>query len=314
MNHFRTLFAILAVFCASLIPFRADALANRVFVSARSGNDANACDNIATPCQTFAGAVVQLNPGGEAIVLDSGGYGPVTITQSLTIEAPPGVLAFIHPPAGDAITVNAGVSDVVVLRGLVLNGSTGNGIIVNTAGTVHIENCVISGFRGGLSASGLFLGLAGSNMFVKDTIFRQNQFGARFQNGRTSIDHCRFEGNLADGVLVEGGVVTIRDSVSAGNGGSGFAVFPVPFTSQSAILNVYQCMSTNNGFGGLSAENIGTGSAIARVANSSVSENTGVGLLNGGGGGSVTFASLGNNLVEGNTGFATFGTITVLPH
>src|ERR1022692_4259039 len=89
-------------------------LANRVFVSARSGSDANSCDNILTPCQTFAGAVLQLNPGGEAIVLDSGGYGPVTITQAVTIEAPPGVLAFIHPPSGgDAVPVNASGATVV---------------------------------------------------------------------------------------------------------------------------------------------------------------------------------------------------------
>ena len=50
----------------------ASGLANRVFVSARTGNDANTCDNILAPCQTFAGAVTKLNPGGEAIVLDSG--------------------------------------------------------------------------------------------------------------------------------------------------------------------------------------------------------------------------------------------------
>ncbi len=43
------------------------ALANRVFVSARSGDDANSCDIIATPCQTLAGAVLQLTSGGEAI-------------------------------------------------------------------------------------------------------------------------------------------------------------------------------------------------------------------------------------------------------
>src|ERR1700687_4488233 len=113
-------------------------LANRVFVSQRSGTDPNACNNILTPCQTCAGAVVQLNPGGEAIVLDSGGYGPVTITQSLTIEAPPGVLAFIHPPSGNAITISAGASDAVVLRGLVLNGGSGKGSQVNPVGIRHV--------------------------------------------------------------------------------------------------------------------------------------------------------------------------------
>ena len=52
-------------------------LANRVFVSARSGNNANSCDNINTPCQTLQGAINQLNADGEAIVLESGGYGAV---------------------------------------------------------------------------------------------------------------------------------------------------------------------------------------------------------------------------------------------
>src|ERR1700687_5345594 len=106
--------SLVALFIAAASP--ALGLANRVFVSQRSGNNANSCDNILTPCQTFAGAVLQLNPGGEAIVLDSGGYGPVTITQAVTIEAPAGVLAFIHPPSGDAMTINAGVSDKVIIR------------------------------------------------------------------------------------------------------------------------------------------------------------------------------------------------------
>src|ERR1022692_2420029 len=168
------------------------ALANRVFVSQRSGNDSNACNNILTPCQTFAGAVLQLNPGGEAIVLDSGGYGPVTITQSLTIEAPPGVLAFIHPPSGVAVTVNAGASDTVVLRGLVLNGGAGDAIAVNTVKVLHVENCVIEGFGG----DGVLGNAANSNLFMKDTISRQNGFGIIMANGQASIDHCRFEGNV----------------------------------------------------------------------------------------------------------------------
>src|ERR1017187_8746083 len=87
----RILFTAAAILVALFLTPSAQAvLANRVFVSARSGNDANPCNNILTPCQTFAGAVVQLNPGGEAIVLDWGGYGTVTITQAVTIEAPPG--------------------------------------------------------------------------------------------------------------------------------------------------------------------------------------------------------------------------------
>src|ERR1700693_3676497 len=110
---------LVANFCLSVLCLAAASpalgLANRVFVSARSGNNANSCDNVNTPCQTLQGALNQLNPGGEAIVLDSGGYGPVTITQSVAIDAAPGITAFIHPPSGDAITVNAGASDAVSL-------------------------------------------------------------------------------------------------------------------------------------------------------------------------------------------------------
>ena len=51
---------------------------------------------------------------------------------------------------------------------------------------------------------------------------------------------------------------------------------------------------------------------IARVANSSISENGGKGLDNAGGGGSVTFESLENNFVRGNLGGDTSGTITVV--
>ena len=81
------LFAALCVVVSAVTASPALALANRVFVSARSGNNLNACDNVNTPCQTFAGAVLQLNPDGEVIVLDSGGYGPVTIAG--VIERPP---------------------------------------------------------------------------------------------------------------------------------------------------------------------------------------------------------------------------------
>ena len=307
MNHFRGLGTILAVFCACLVPCSVAALANRVFVSARSGNDANTCDSILAPCQTFAGAVTKLNPGGEAIVLDSGGYGKVTITQSLTIEAPAGVTAFVHPSSGDAITINAGGGDLVVLRGLVLNGGSGYGIKANTVGALHVENCVISGF----SAAGLQFNSTGK-LYVKDTISRQSLTGLEVHAGRGMIDHCRFEGNGGNGVFVTGDIgpldVTVRDSVSANNVLSGFNALSV---SQSTFLSVYQCLAANNSGDGFVASNTGTAIAQASVANSSISENEGVGLHNAGTAFTV-FVSLGNNFVHGNPGGETSGTITTV--
>ena len=70
----------------------------------------------------------------------------MTITQSVTIDAPTGIIAFIHPPSGDAITINAGISALVILRGLVLNGGANFGINANTVGGLIVEHCAINGF------------------------------------------------------------------------------------------------------------------------------------------------------------------------
>jgi len=194
MMNIRRLFAGLCVWVLSIAAASpALALANRVFVSARSGNNANSCDNIATPCQSFAGAVTQLNPDGEVIVLDSGGYGPVTITQGVTIEAPAGVTAFVHPPSGDAITVNAG-SATVTLRGLTLNGGAGNGITVNSVGTLNVENCFITGFN----LYGIRM-LSAGRLNVKGTDIKACNTGVFLSNTagvvQASIDHCHLDGN-----------------------------------------------------------------------------------------------------------------------
>jgi len=211
-----------ACLCVSVLSIGAAspalALANRVFVSARSGNNANSCDNINTPCQTFAGAVLQLNAGGEAIVLDSGGYGPVTVTKSLTIEAPPGVLAFIHPPSGDAITINAGASDTVILRGLTLNGGTSNGINAITVGQLFVEHCTITGFVG----FGIIFGASGGTLFMRDDDVRKCSTAVMVvSNGaaaRAVIRDSSFAQNAGSGVWAgEGSIVVVTDSVAAGN-------------------------------------------------------------------------------------------------
>ncbi len=277
------------------------ALANRVFVSARTGNDANACASILTPCQTFAGAVLQLNPGAEAIVLDSGGYGAVTITQAVTIEAPPGVLAFIHPSSGDGITINAGASDTVVLRGLVLNVGAGNGITVNAVGVLHVENCVISGFVNGLQFQ------AGGQLFVKDTIARNNGLDgiaivSLAGTPKASLDRCRLEGN-GSGLAVARGSATIRDSVASGN-----LVGLVADSSGSSVdLNIENCLVANNtgASGGIVSSHATT---TVRVSDTTVTDNVvGVAQLSGG-----AMLSRSNNTVEGNGTDGTF-TGTYIP-
>src|SRR3954463_16798450 len=64
----------------------------RTFV-ASYGNDANDGSR-AAPKHTFQSAHDAVSAGGQIVVLDSAGYGPFTITKSLTIVVPPGVNGF----------------------------------------------------------------------------------------------------------------------------------------------------------------------------------------------------------------------------
>src|SRR5215469_10095547 len=134
-----------ATLVATIASSGAYALANRTFVSG-SGSDANPC-SLSAPCRSFAGALAQTSPGGEIAVLDTAGYGAVTIGQAVSIVNEEGVEAGITVTSGDGITINAGAGDVVNLRGLTLVGAGGaNAITFNTGRALNIQDCVIRGF------------------------------------------------------------------------------------------------------------------------------------------------------------------------
>ena len=113
--------ASIAVAIAALGPDGAMATAQRTFV-ASYGNDANAC-SLTQPCRGFAAAVAKTDRNGEVIVLDSAGYGPVTINQPISIVAPAGIYAGItlSSDGSTGITINAGSNDQVILRGITVN-------------------------------------------------------------------------------------------------------------------------------------------------------------------------------------------------
>jgi hypothetical protein len=168
----------------------------RTFV-ASTGLDTNPCSRVA-PCRTFQAAVNAAAASGEVVALDSAGFGSnVRITRAISITGAPGVYAGITVSSGDGVNINAGASDTVILRGLTIinQGSTGNGIVFRTGGTLHIESCVASGFSSG--AGLLFSG--GGNLEVKDSILRSNGDG---------IDLVPFPGSavaMIDQVRLENG-------------------------------------------------------------------------------------------------------------
>src|SRR5262249_51328790 len=140
-------------------------------------------------------AIAAVAAGGEVVVLDSGGYGAVTITQAVTIEAPAGIYAGIHVTSGDAITINAGVFDVVTVRGLTLNGGSNSGITVSSVGTLVVESCLISGFQ----MDGISVPSGGVSVIVKDTDVRTcaQGFGIRNSSGTVTavIDRSHLDAN-----------------------------------------------------------------------------------------------------------------------
>ena len=100
--------------------------AQRTFVASYglTANTAFNCSLVA-PCRSFNAAISVTDPGGEVVILDTAGYGPMTINKSIKIIGPSGVYGGISvlggvgppPPPTTGIVINAGDTDVVTLRG-----------------------------------------------------------------------------------------------------------------------------------------------------------------------------------------------------
>jgi hypothetical protein len=143
MRRISLLTAVLViVFSTTLV----NAQASRTWVSG-VGDDVNPCSRTA-PCKTFAGAISKTAAGGEIDALDPAGYGAVTITKAITIDGGGGQVASVLVSGTNGIVVQAGPSDVVILRNLRINGiGTGiNGIRFLAGKDLNVENCVIFGF------------------------------------------------------------------------------------------------------------------------------------------------------------------------
>lgn len=253
------------------------------------GDDNNACSR-AAPCKTFARAISMTAPGGEISAQDAGVYGPVAVNKSITISGE-GTFASIF---GGGITVDAGPSDAVILRGLSINGAgaAGDGVTFNSGGKLLVENSTIYGFLGqGI----LFRPSGSSSLFVNRTTLSNNVGGGVYiappESGTASVsvNAVAMQGN-GRGVRSEGrSKVVIRNSTATGNAANGFvalsAVSPVEMTIENSV-------SAHNGAAGVYA------GALATVRISTVLV---VGNLNGlqqVDGGAI--ASFRNNRVHGN--------------
>jgi hypothetical protein len=291
----------LALVCALVVAPFAHGAAQRTFVSTTGVN--NPSCSLGSPCRDFTSAIAATNPSGEVIVLDSGGYGAVTITQAVSIIAPPGVYAGISVFTGDGVTVAAAAADKVTLRGLSINGQGGNrGIVIASGGEVNIEQCIVANMGGdGIQVNG------GHAISLRGSILRGNGgHGLDIAAGAPEVHalDSNFSNNLGHGILVAAGSldaariaadingdngvraepatgsaqVTLTDSSFQGNTQTGAAA-ATTVASSKAYLAVARSTSSRNAGAGFGANSFNVGTAILTIAESAALENDGNGVV-----------------------------------
>ena len=222
----------------------------RTFVASH-GLDTND-GRLATPCRSIGAALAQTDPGGEIIVLDSAGYGAVTINKAVSVVAPPGIYAGITVTAGTGIDVTAGN---VALRGLTIRGPGGAiGIHVGNA-IVRIERCVIFG----LGQYGIHADTANGEVHVRATHVAQCAEGIRVDgNVRFSLERVRTDANGIGLSVLTGASGSARELVSVRNANYGIGVSSTKAGFTSTLV-VDGSAVTDNGATGISAGHSGPG-------------------------------------------------------
>ena len=299
------------MFCASA----AHAQATRTWVSG-VGNNSNSCSRTA-PCKTFAGAIVKTAAGGEISVLDPGGFGAVTITKSISIVNDYSGEAGILAAGSNGILVNAGASDVILLRGLVIDGAGGtspaiNGIRFLAGGALHVQKCVIKNFRNTAVSTGIgifFTPSGASKMFVSDTYILNN--GGKSNGGaimiqpngssvvKVTLNNVQAMGNVtgitAIGTDTTGNIlVDLVNSVSSGAPFTGMSIVTPASGGALTVMMADRSSIVNN----VTGVNAAGPKSFAYLTDSTVFGNS-TGLNTTSGGSILSYQH--NNVIGGNS-------------
>ena len=263
-SHRPTTKIIVGAALALAFTFTAQAQNSRSFV-ATTGNDANNC-SASQYCRTFARALAVTNAGGEIVVVDSGGYGPVTISQPVVITAI-GIDASITATSGDALDINT--TGNVTITGLNLNGAgrlIGIGVHVAAVGLLRLYNMQIQNFGVGIDFE------ATSSLAVYDSEINDCADGIlQASGGQVSVSNTELD-NDGIGAYAAAGTMTIADSSVHYNGIGFFANGgKVSLKNDRVIFNETGIDAFDGGalyfadcliFGNTTSYSIGTGSTI----------------------------------------------------
>ncbi len=220
---------------------------NRSFV-ATTGNDTNNCTSAAY-CRTFARALAVTNSGGEVVVVNSGGYGPFTITQPVTITAIGIAASITQTTAGqNAITINT--TGNVTITGLNLNGGgTGNDGILLENGVLRLYGMQIQNFaQNGIEVYSPGIGGYSGVLSIYDSKVSGNGNSGLFTGSPTYVHNTAFDRNRDGGAVSTGGFLAIADS-SAQYNSSGFVADggTIVLDNDSSTLNTYGLTAMSGG-------------------------------------------------------------------
>jgi hypothetical protein len=302
----------------------AHALSSRAWVSGK-GTDASGCGPVTSPCRTPQYVLDNIiAPGGEIDILDPAGYGTVTISHAVSIvNDGVGTAGLIQTMSGlNVVTITAGTSDSITLRGLNINGSgvAHDGVLFSSGGSLQIENCVI----GDVTFQGIEIATTSASNFAVTDVIASNIGSSGTGNGiyvgpsastTGAIKRFTSTNNGTGGISLFGGnasggtiFVSATDSVLANNieygawAGSTNSGATTELTLQNVTL-------TGNGTSGLTVDNNGGSESVSIVVAYSTIAGNGVGAQFMGG----VIYSLGNNVFYGNSvGNISGGSLTTL--
>jgi len=169
------------------------------------------------PCKTFAGAISKTASPGEIDCLDSGGFGALTITKSITIDCQAGLGSALSSGT-QGIVINALSTDVVTLRNLAVQGAGTtigtNGINIISAKAVHLENVKINNY----SSAGLVVGTSATvEVTLENVSIGDSQAGvvvsASSGTASVAMHHVNIANIVTDGIRANGNSsIVVRDS------------------------------------------------------------------------------------------------------
>jgi hypothetical protein len=220
----------------------------RAWVSGH-GTDASGCGSPADPCRSLQYVHDNIiEAGGEIDILDPAGYGTITITKAISIvNDGVGTAGVQQGTAGqNAITINAGSTDAVTLRGLNIDGLgvAYNGIVFNSGASLTVVNCVIRHFANGqtdATGNGILIEPSSGtlNFLVSNTIAADN--------ANTGLYYLPPSGNAnVNGVI---------DHVTAINNQYGIGLNAYLQTGGTTYFSISNSIGSNNGVEGLLVAN-----------------------------------------------------------